>query len=151
MEEGWGPATALHRMLLGATGSTDANDLLHRLYTSEFSRPEVAALSQLVTEAAEAGDAVASDLLREAAAALSFYVEGAHRNLFASEACSAICYIGGVFRSKLLLSSFQKVVQQRLGVSPSAPKLSPAAGALIEALRRDGNAAELSGVPESEK
>ena len=151
MEEGWGSATTLRRSLLGATGSADANTLMHRLYTSEFSHPEIAALSQLVTDAAEAGDAVASELLREAAASLSVYVEGVHRNLFASEPCPSICYIGGVFRSGPLLAHFHKIMHERLGISPAAPKLSPAAGALLEALRRDGNGAELSGVPESEK
>lgn len=151
MEEGWGPATTLHRALLGATRSTDANTLMHRFYTSEFSRPEVAALSQLVTDAADSGDAVASEILRKAAAGLSVYVEGVHRNLFASEPCSSLCYIGGVFRSGPLLTYFQQVVHERLGISPAAPRLSPAEGALLAALRRDGNAAELTNVPESEK
>jgi N-acetylglucosamine kinase-like BadF-type ATPase len=151
MEEGWGPASTLHRALLNATSSSDANTLMHRLYTSEFTRPEIAALSQTVTDAAENGDAVALKILREAAAELTVYVEGVHSNLFASEPCSAICYIGGVFRSRLLLASFQEIVQERLAIAPTAPRLSPAAGALLEALRRDGNAAELTNVPGSEK
>src|SRR5688572_6428487 len=31
-EEGWGPETALHRVLLEAAGGADANDVLHRFY-----------------------------------------------------------------------------------------------------------------------
>ena len=41
-EEGWGPATSLHNALLQETGSADANDLLHRFYTTEFPRPAIA-------------------------------------------------------------------------------------------------------------
>lgn len=151
MEEGWGPSTELHRLLLNATGASDANDLLHRLYAQEFSRPEIAAFSQIVTTAAEGADAVAKQITEEAAGALAGYVEGVHGNLFAHEACSRICYIGGVFRSEPLLTAFRAIVRDRLGVTPDAPKLSPAAGALLEALRRDGNTAELSNVPGSEK
>jgi hypothetical protein len=79
------------------------------------------------------------------------YVEGVHKNLFASEPCAAICYIGGVFRSRPLLAFFRERVRERLAITPEAPKLSPAAGALLEALRRDSNSAELRNVPESEK
>jgi N-acetylglucosamine kinase-like BadF-type ATPase len=151
MEEGWGPKTSLRDSLLNATSSKDANTLLHRLYASEFSRPEVAALSQLVTECAENGDTVALEILREAAAALSLYVEGVHRNLFTSERCSGICYIGGVFRSRPLLDFFREALQQQLSVKPAKPRFSPAAGALIEGLRRDENMSELLNVPDSEK
>lgn len=151
MEEGWGPQTALHRALLGTTLSDDANALLHRFYTSEFSRPEIAALSRLVAEQAQNGDAVATDILRGAARALSVYVEGVHRNLFASEPCSDVCYIGGVFQSPVLLESFRETIEEHLAITPSRPKLSPAAGALLEALRRDARSVQLSNVPDREK
>jgi N-acetylglucosamine kinase-like BadF-type ATPase len=151
MEEGWGPTTALHHAILNATSSDDANTLLHRLYTSEFSRPEIASLSRVVAENAEAGDAIATEILRQAARALTVYVEGVHSNLFASERCSEICYIGGVFQSAVLLESFRETVKERLAITPSRPKLSPAAGALLEALRRDGNSVQLTSVPEEEK
>lgn len=151
MEEGWGPPTALHRALLGATSSDDANALLHRFYTSEFTRPEIAALSRLAAEKAEAGDTVATDILRGAAHALSVYVQGVHSNLFASEPCSHVCYIGGVFQSPVLLESFRNTIEERLAITPSAPNLSPAAGALLEALRRCGKSVPLSNVPYQEK
>ena len=151
MEEGWGRDTTLYSDLLEATRSPDADTLLHRLYTSEFSRPEVAALSRLVTRAAEAGDHVATEILDESAKELSVYVGGVHRNLFSSEACPAICYIGGVFRSRILLERFQDVIKQKLGVTPGAPKLSPAAGALLMALRQDRKTSQLENLPSSEK
>src|SRR5262249_6073644 len=56
-EEGWGQATSLHRLLIDATATHDVNDLMHRFYTPEFPRPRAAALSTLVDQAAEQGDA----------------------------------------------------------------------------------------------
>src|SRR5579859_5681142 len=51
-EEGWGPETALQGVLLAATGAPDANEAMHSLYTAEWPRPRVAALSERVDEAA---------------------------------------------------------------------------------------------------
>ncbi len=56
LEEGWGRATSLRAVLLGASGARDANDLLHRFYTPEFPRPRIAAMAKLVDQAAGEGD-----------------------------------------------------------------------------------------------
>src|ERR1039457_2800484 len=52
LEEGWGPATVLRDMLLAATGSESANQMLHRFYTDEWPRSRVATLARLVDAAA---------------------------------------------------------------------------------------------------
>jgi N-acetylglucosamine kinase-like BadF-type ATPase len=150
-EEGWGATTALHPMLLEATGSSDANGLMHRFYTSEFSRPQIAALSQLVSQAAEQLDSVALAILQEAANDLAVYVEGVHRNLFKEGEPVSVAYIGGTCRSRLLRKCFCDVITQRLHVAPKPPLMNPAAGALLDALRSDGNPAKLTNVPEFDK
>ena len=150
-EEGWGPQTLLRDLLLRATGAASVNDLLHRLYTPEFSRPHIAAFSILVSEAAEAGDREADRLLFDAAAQLVNYVEGVHRCLFDPGEPVPIAYAGGAFKSRFLLREFVRSVHYRLGSRPTAPVYGPAAGALIEALRLDGNLNALSNVPQSEK
>jgi N-acetylglucosamine kinase-like BadF-type ATPase len=150
-EEGWGPPTLLRDLLLRATGTSSANDLLHRFYTPEFSRPSIAALSILVSEAAGEGDREAERLLLDAAAQLASYVEGVHRRLFEPRQAVPIAYVGGVFKSHLVLREFIRIVHDRLHSRPIAPMYGPAAGALIEALRLDGNPITLSAVPESEK
>lgn len=150
MEEGWGPATSLAASLLRATGSSDVNAMLHRFYTSEFSRPRIASLSSLVTEAAEAGDEVAAGILQSAASELAAYVEGVYGNLFAGESVP-ISYIGGVFRSHPLLTQFTELIRGRIGITPGPPRFGPAAGAVIQAMRAAGVDCELSQVPESEK
>lgn len=146
-EEGWGPATSLHKLLLQAASAGSANDLLHRFY-AVTARKEIAAFAPLVTECAEAGDQVAQSIVAESADALSAYVEGVYRALFSASDVVAVSYIGGVFRSAHVLRAFAERLRIRIGREAFSPRLSPAAGALLEALRLDGNPSKLTGIPE---
>ena len=143
MEEGWGPATALREKLLRETGAADANDLLHRFYTAEFTRPRIAALARLVDDAATWGDEVARDLLRRAAEDLERLVDAVRQQLHEDV---PVAYVGGVFGCKTLLGRFLEIVEHA-----RPPLYGPAAGALIEAYRAAGLHPELSGVPDTEK
>ena len=148
-EEGWGPATDLRPALLQAAGAETANQLLHRCYTG-IERSTVAAYAPLVSEAALHGDTIARSILNDAAAGLTRYVQGAYRRLFRSGEETSVYYIGGVFRSELLLADFKEQVTTAIGCQVNAPRFSPAAGALLEALRADGNTSGLSHLPEGE-
>lgn len=143
LEEGWGRPTILRELLLQATEARDANDLLHRFYTTEFPRPQIAALSRLVDQAAQAGDRVARELLDGAAEKLAG-IAGAVRRVLGEDL--PVAYIGGVFQSATLLESFRNSI-----VPVHPPIYGPAAGALIEAYRIAGVPATLSQVPEIEK
>ncbi|HEX4168845.1 MAG TPA: BadF/BadG/BcrA/BcrD ATPase family protein [Bryobacteraceae bacterium] len=145
-EEGWGPITSLHASLLEATHSKSANQLLHRFYTDK-ERKSVAALAPLVTAAAESGDTVAQRILVEAARVLAQYASGVHRALFATGEPVIVAHVGGVFQSDRLRNTFAEVIAADLRCQTSYPKFSPAAGAVLEALRLDHNAAQLSAVP----
>ena len=83
-EEGWGPQTSLRRALLDFAGAADANELMHRLYTREWPKPRVAALAKLVETEALAGDAVARDILLNAAQQLATLAVSVRRRLFQS-------------------------------------------------------------------
>jgi N-acetylglucosamine kinase-like BadF-type ATPase len=150
-DEGWGPDTALRNRLLEATGARDANDLLHRFYTDEFPRAKVAAFAPLVTTAALSGDEAAKRILRGAAAQLASLAEGVHQNVFGKFEAVPVCYIGGVFRSEPIRVNFAADLQRAISCTASAPRYSPAAGAVLEALRLNENESRLSNVPESEK
>jgi N-acetylglucosamine kinase-like BadF-type ATPase len=143
-EEGWGAATALHAALLGATGAPTANDLLHRFYTTEFPRPRIASYAPLVDAEAARGDAVALDILRSAAQDLAAITMAVHAQLFRPGERVRTAYIGGVFRSAILLDAYRGL----LGVEVAPPDYGPAAGALIEAYRSAGFAPTLSHLPE---
>lgn len=144
MEEGWGPPTILRDMLLEQTGAADANDLLHRFYTDEFPRPRIAGFSKLVDEGAVRGDEVARELLHRSAEDLGTLVAAVQQQLFV--ASPTVAYVGGVFRSKILLKRLEQLIER---LSP--PVYGPAAGALIEAYRAAGLHPTLSRVPDTEK
>lgn len=149
-EEGWGPETSLRDLLTGTVGASSANGVLHRFYT-DISRTQFAGLARIVDEAALHGDPIAKSILSDAGDELARYAEGVYRNLFGEEEVLSIAHVGGVFRSEALREHFAYRVQKRFGCRVTAPMFSPAAGALLEAMRLDGNTSNLSDVPESEK
>ncbi|HSM76669.1 MAG TPA: BadF/BadG/BcrA/BcrD ATPase family protein [Bryobacteraceae bacterium] len=147
-EEGWGPPTVLHRVLLEAAGGQNANALLHRMYTPEFPRPAVARLSRLVDEAAAGGDAVAQSILREAAEELGSLALAVRKQLFATGDPARVAYVGGVFRSAFLLDLFRAALAREGAGACVPPVYGPAAGALLEAYALADRRVLLSQVPQ---
>ncbi len=151
-EEGWGPATSLRAILLSATGARDADDLLHRFYTLEWPRSKVATLSKLVDDAAKEGDEAARMILDHAAQQLSWIANAVREQLFQEDEPARVAYIGGVFRSELLLEHFRIAMEVANPANQfGPPEFGPAAGALIEAYRIAGLSPTLSNLPECEK
>jgi len=147
-EEGWGPATLLHDLLLQATGSKDANQVLHRFYTDEYPRPRIASLSRLADEAAIAGNPVAAGILHNAAQQLASLTAAIRQQLWKAGEPAQVAYVGGVYRSQILLERFRLLVEMENGNRCQPPVYGPAAGALIEAYRAAGLHPPLSHVPE---
>lgn len=150
-EEGWGPPTSLREKLCQAAGARDANDLLHRFYTTEFQRPRIASLSKLVDEAAQEGDAVALGIVRNAAQQLAAFAGAVRRQLFQPGELARVAAIGGVFGSASLVEQFRTLVELEEANRFGPPAYGPAAGALLEAYRAAGIVATLTNVPEFEK
>ena len=142
-EEGWGPPTLLHKALLEVSGAATANALLHQLY-NKFDRTQIASFAPLVTTAAEQGDQVALEVLKTAATHLTSYVAGVYDHLFKKSETVQIVAVGGVFQSHLLMQQLMQNIYSLLLCPTGNPQLSPAAGALLEALRQDGNSSPLS-------
>jgi N-acetylglucosamine kinase-like BadF-type ATPase len=137
-EEGWGPSTLLHPLLLEKTGAQTANKLLHSFYGS-FDRTHIATLAPLVTQAAEQQDQAALAILENAAAKLAGFASGVHRQLFQPRKSIPVAHIGGVFESAILRSFFVRGVLKSTGCPAGPPRLTPAEGALLLAFRLDGN------------
>ncbi len=146
-EEGWGPPTALHGLLLAEAGGEDANDLLHRFYTSDYSRPRIASYAKLVDRAARDGDAIAREILTTAAQQLAALAGSVRRQLFQPGEPIRVAYIGGVFKSESLLERFRMLVELEDGSQCGPPLLGPSAGALLEAYRSAGLHPVLTQVP----
>ena len=134
-EEGWGSPTALRAILLDATGARNMNDLMHRCYTPEFPRPRIASLALQVNYAAEAGDPVARQILRDAARELAVLARAIQNQLFNGSESVPCAYVGGVFHSRGLRSGFREAVEREPGLVATAPVHDPAFGALLEAYR----------------
>jgi len=134
-EEGWGPATRLREMLLEATGTHSANEMLHLFYGDAWPRSRVAKLARLVDAAATDSDPVAVDILNNAAQQLALFTGAVRQQLWQEEAAIQVAYIGGVFESGTLRSRFQSLVELTDGVTCGPPLRGPAEGALLEAIR----------------
>ena len=140
MEEGWGPSTSLRQVLLDATGSRSANEMLHRFYTAEWPRSRVATLARLVDTAALQADGVAAGILAAAAQELAVLAGAVRGQLWKPGDPVELAYIGGVFESRLLLERFRMLVELDEATRCLPPRRGPAEGALLEAYRAAGNA-----------
>jgi N-acetylglucosamine kinase-like BadF-type ATPase len=153
MEEGWGVPTSLRARLLDAIITQNVpvrnipvrnipvrniNDLLHRCYTVDLTRPRIASLSVLVNHAAESGDPTALEILEAAAGELALLAIAVLGQLFAAQEPAIVTYSGSVFHSRILLARFRDRLASQAGVRltpPVFPRYGPAVGALLEAYR----------------
>ncbi|HYL37436.1 MAG TPA: BadF/BadG/BcrA/BcrD ATPase family protein [Bryobacteraceae bacterium] len=147
-EEGWGPATSLREALLSSAPARDINDLMHRFYSTEFPRPRVAAFAKLVDRVAEEGDAIARDILRHAARQLAVLAFAVRQRLFEPSQPARMSYLGGVFRSRILMTQFRELIEAEPDNQLAPPVYGPAAGALLEAYRAAEIWCTLSALPE---
>lgn len=146
-EEGWGPETALHDLLLEETGARNANDLLHRFYTAEYPRSRIATFAKIVDRAAIEDDEVARAILENAARQLATLASAVRRQIFHAGEPARVSYVGGVFRSAILCAAFKALIEAESGNLFQLPAYGPAAGGLIEAYRRAGISPALTNVP----
>ena len=142
-EEGWGPPTVLGRRLLEATGAATINEVLHLFYTREYPRDRVAAFASLVDATAMEGDAVARNLLQQAAQQLATLAGNVRTQLFAPGQSLYVTPIGGVFRSSMLAEWFRILVELEKGCAVGPPKYDPAIGGLLAAYMNAGLTAKV--------
>jgi N-acetylglucosamine kinase-like BadF-type ATPase len=136
--EGWGGRTALTPALIEAASATDADQLLHLFYTPEWHRQRVASLAEMVNRMAEDGDPVAIGILHNAARELAMLAASVRRQLWNEGEPARVAWVGGVFRSAILLARFRAVVSLEGNTICEAPIHGPAAGALLLAYRAAG-------------
>jgi N-acetylglucosamine kinase-like BadF-type ATPase len=146
-EEGWGVKTALRDALVTSAGAASANDLLHRFYTDKYPRERVAEFSKLVDAVARDGDAVAREILLAAAQQLATLASAVRTQLFTGASQCVVSYLGGTFRSGVLLDRYRMLIELEEGNRVAEPVYGPAAGALIEAYLAAGLKVELKDVP----
>jgi N-acetylglucosamine kinase len=134
--DGRGPATKLTDMVLAQMSLGSPTELIHEIYYRDVHRHAIAALAALVQRAADAGDAVATDILSRAGAELSTAAASVITRLGMRGDVFPTILAGGIFRG---LPSLARDLESRL--SEVAPRsgvrlldVEPAVGAVHLAL-----------------
>jgi glucosamine kinase len=135
--DGIGPETALVPVLMATFGVTDLRLLPMVMYNGHISRDGVAAAARDVLMSWQAGDIVASAVVAAGLDALARRVTSVSMRLHLDD--PLVCLSGGVFRSQPYADAFAAAVHARVpGARVERARLSPAAGAVLLALRAGG-------------
>jgi N-acetylglucosamine kinase len=131
--DGRGPDTALLGAILRALGLSNFRETVARIYVSGMEPREIASLSRVAYEVAEAGDEVAREIFLRAGEELADGVEAAARQLVLGESEVTVSYQGAVLKScALVRGRFSEELQRRLpGVSIQSPRFEPVIGAYL--------------------
>jgi glucosamine kinase len=129
----YGPDTALTGRLLSALGLSEFRQTLSRVYAQEMEPRDIAALSRVAYEVAEAGDEVARGIFFLAGEELATGVEAAVRQLGLADSEVLVSYQGSVLEScTLLRERFVEALNERLAQSKVvAPQYEPVMGAYL--------------------
>ncbi len=138
-EDGRLAPTRLRDIVFEFLGLTEPRQFISRVHNDGLERAELGRLAPLVAEAYRDGDAAAGAILHDAAASLTALAAVTVRRLFGDAPCELIL-VGGLALSG---APFQPMLTDRLerempSLSVRAPEMSPVQGAVLEALRTDG-------------
>ncbi len=138
--DGRGPVTALLPLLLAELGCARMEELVRRFTPGPELRGQVAALAPVVFRAAEAGDAVAQELVSSAAAELALAAVTVLHSLGLEHTPTLVVMHGGLFRHHALLrDAFARALaQQAPAARPVEPQYDAAYGAALLALEEAG-------------
>lgn len=137
--DGRGPQTGLVDALLSALNQNDFRGTLARVYGERMEPREIAALSKVAHDVAEAGDEAARAIFIQAGEELAESVVAAINKLDLREA-PLVSYQGSVFEgSSLVRDRFTEVLKHTIpGATVTAPKFEPVIGAVLIACKSLG-------------
>jgi N-acetylglucosamine kinase-like BadF-type ATPase len=134
--DGRGPATRLTEMVLAEMRLANPTELIHAVYAGGLHRYAIASMAPVVQRAADAGDAVASDIVRRAADELAGAASSVITRLGMRGDVFPTVLAGGVFRG--LPSLIDRVAALVAEVAPRSEvrplDVEPARGAVTLAL-----------------
>ena len=136
-QDGRGPYTQLGELILEQSGTSSLALIHQRIYSGEWTRPQIAALARAVTVAAQSGDTVARQLMENAGEELALAALAVAQRLDFENA--TVYGTGGVFRAGEILSrSFLEVLHSQSGASKltfEIAQFGPIIGSLLLALQ----------------
>lgn len=135
-EDGRGPSTSLRAAVLAYFGVETFRAVSRRIYAEDLSRDALARLAPLVATLADM-DAVAGEILREAALALAHGALTCARAVGLGEGRFPLVLCGGAFRAgrSLIAPLVEAVLKEAPGAEPLRPRFEPVYGALRLAFR----------------
>lgn len=113
--DGVGATTTLEERVPNAFGLPDLQAVHTALYSDKLGRVQIARLGRVVDEAAAAGDTVARAILECAAEHLANLAQVVFNSLGLQVGQHRVSYVGGVFRSSILLDRFCSLLSHSLG------------------------------------
>jgi len=142
--DGRGPRTALLRLIMRKLEVREPQGIIAQVYAGHMTVSEIASLSALVGQAADAGDVVAREILKEKGRVLGELVVSAASRLDMLKTRFGVSLNGGVFRAgRPVLGPLEETIR---AAAPGArivdPRLPPACGAVVLLLRRAGAKAD---------
>lgn len=142
--DGRGVRTMLVELVERTLELAHMRELPRVAYAADFRRERIAALAPAVVAAAEAGDAVARDILDQAGRELATMALAAARQIYPSGARIAIYPTGGVFRAGPAIERpFATAVDEHWPAAQIRPPASaPVVGALILAALAAGKSVD---------
>lgn len=135
--DGRGFATAMTDLLCQEYEMCSPDELPRFVYATTTHVDDIARYGKLVIEAAQAGDAVASDILGRAGSELAHCVLAIARKLHMTDTEFPVAYVGGAFHAGELLLNPMRLRLQRdaPGATLQPPQLPPVEGAAMMARR----------------
>ncbi len=133
--DGIGPKTALTKLIIERLNLNNPTDLVGWVRKIQVSKSEIAALSRLVFIAAEAGDAIAINIMKTEAAELAKQTAHVGKTMFAGRNDYKIVVGGGNLRNcKQYFDLFKQLVAELLpGIEVIQPAKEPVEGAIMYA------------------
>jgi N-acetylglucosamine kinase-like BadF-type ATPase len=138
--DGRGPKTALLRLVMQKLRVHEPEGIIARVYAGHMPVSEIASLSTLVSRAADGGDQVALEILKEKARILGELVVSAASRLELLETPFGVSLNGGVFQAgRPLLGPLEERIRADAPLAEIVePELPPVCGAVVLLFRRAG-------------
>jgi glucosamine kinase len=137
VEDGRGPDTGLHAVILSHFQKTSLWDVRSMIYSGEIDRAAIARLARTVVRVAKTGDRVALRIIDQAAVELSEIVRAVILKLLMDREDTLVATVGGLFQAgPIVLNPFSNELLKHLPqVKIVTPLYQPVIGAVLLALK----------------
>ena len=128
-----GPRTCITKFLLEKFQINEVPELISHIYQQPNSKKSIARIAEVVCQAAEQGDRVAREIIRDASQAIAEYSATIYTHLFhGSQGPIPLILVGGLFKNELLYNEVKRAVQAKItNVTIKRPDKDPVYGAII--------------------